>query len=82
MIYIISEHCTKYAEYSIPPLRFGPSMPKENIVFNRDLAMDRMWLESGPVRNIVDSETELQNAMIINEKCTEKLWNDYINAEV
>lgn len=65
-------------EYSITPLRSRASIPKENIILNREISMEIMWLNLNPLLHIVSVENE----SFINEKSSYDLWNDLIDCWV
>ena len=79
MLQDIAEKCDQCAEHAVPPFRFRASIPKDNIIFNRELSIDLMWLNGKPVLHVVDTETGFQNAIFIQDKTAENLWNDFIN---
>lgn len=68
MLEKISRACEVCNEHSIPPFRFRASIPEGNITFNREIAIDIMWLSGKPALHIVDTETNFQNAVFISGK--------------
>lgn len=52
----ISETYAAYNLHSVPLFLFAASIRKENIIFNREIAMEIMWLNGKPVFHIDDVE--------------------------
>lgn len=69
----ISIACQACAPYTVPPFRFRTTIPPDEIVFNRELAMDLMYLNKKPVLHVIDTATNFQNAVFIRSKSTEDL---------
>lgn len=67
------KNCEQWWEYSVPLLRFRTSIPKHNIILNREIYIDLMWMNEKPVLNIVKTETGFQNATFIEGKTTESI---------
>lgn len=36
----IEEHCEKSSKFSVPPFRFRKTIPKDEIIYNREITMD------------------------------------------
>lgn len=53
----ISKTCSTCQYLSPRPLRFKASLPDEEIVFNKQLALDVFFLDSNPALHIVDTHT-------------------------
>ena len=41
---VIAKNCAAFQTYSTKPQRFKVSIPSEKVVFNREVALDLMWL--------------------------------------
>ena len=74
----ISKACSSCATYSNPPFRFRATISPDNIIFNREVSMDLMWLNKRAVLHIVDTATSFQNATFIRSQSSKELWNDFI----
>lgn len=77
-LYKIPDHCEQCSEYTTPPFLFRTSIHKENIVFNRKLCMDLMWLSTKPAPHTVATETGFQTAIFIKDKSAESLWYGFV----
>ena len=75
----ISQHCASCTTFSVPPFRFRATIPPEDIIFNREVAIDLMWLNGKPVLHVVDTATNFQNAVFLKSKSTDDIWNDFID---
>lgn len=64
----IADHCEKFSEYSVPSFSFRTTIPKDEIIFTRKIAMGLMWLNGQPLLNVLDTETIFQNAIFIKGK--------------
>lgn len=58
----IAYNCEKCAEIFVLPFCFRTKLPKDEIMFNREIVMNLMWLNGKPVLDVVDTENNLQNA--------------------
>lgn len=61
LLHNISDTCEICNEDAIPPFRFIATVLEENIAFNREIAMDIMWLRGKPLIQTVAVETNFQN---------------------
>lgn len=59
----ISKACETCQEFSTNPICFRAQVPPDKIVFNYELAMDLLCLESVPILHVVDIHTNFQSAM-------------------
>lgn len=75
----ILESCEKCNENCIQPFISRESILEENIMFNRQIAMDHMWINGKAVLHIVDVETNYWNAIFINWKLRLDLWKGFID---
>lgn len=74
----IGQKCTPCKVHSTRPYHFRVSIPLNDIIFNHELAMDLLWLEGIPVLHIVDTHTNIQNAIIPNGKSSLELWEAFM----
>ena len=59
--------------------RFRVSLPSEDIVFNRKVYMDIMYLDGKSVPHIVDKDTQFSAAAFLSHgETTEDVWNIYM----
>lgn len=64
----ISKACEVCNEYIVSPFRFRATIPEQNIIFNRLIAIDIMWIIGKPVVHIAGVEKNFQNAILISGK--------------
>ena len=69
--------CDVCQRLSRAPSRFRVSLPMENVVFNRILCVEIMYLESNPVLHCVDRETKFNAATFLPDETTETAWQTY-----
>ena len=50
--------------FSAPPQRFRFSLPRSDIIFNREMALDLIWIEKKAVLHVVDIETGFNYATL------------------
>jgi hypothetical protein len=72
----VARACCSCQEYSIKPTRFKVAIPETGIVFNRQVALDLMFIKidvgrSKPVLHVVDVETNFTSAIFLNGESTE-----------
>lgn len=75
----VSNNCEQCLEYSVLRFQFLTRIPKENVILNRELAIDLIWLNNKQVLHLVDKETGFQNGTFITNKSAENIWNDFVN---
>ena len=75
----INKKCSVCSEHSVPPFRFRASIPPDEIIFNREVSIDLMWLDKKPILHIVDTATNFQNALFIRKKTAQDLWDDFVD---
>lgn len=63
---------------SVPPFRFGASVPPKAIIFNREISTDLMWVNNKPVLHVVVTAIKFQNAVFFKSKYTKEVWKDFI----
>lgn len=64
------------------PHRFRVSLPEGEVVFNRTVCMDIMFLDSKPVLHIVDKDTKFSAAAFLRNETTDEAWNVYMRSWV
>ena len=74
----IQSACRTCAVYSKGPHRFRVSFPKEECVFNHELALDLMWLKKKPVLHVVDTSTHFSAAIFLPSKSTVDIWHAFL----
>lgn len=70
------ENCFKHA---FTPFRFRSFIPRDQIIFNRELSKYLMSLNGKPVLHILETETGFQNDLFTGDKTAERLWTIFIN---
>ncbi|MEM1283154.1 MAG: reverse transcriptase domain-containing protein [Chlamydiota bacterium] len=74
----ISKSCKTCQAFSKPPERFKVSLPPSDIVFNREVAIDLMWLDKRAVLHVVDTETHFNGACFLKGQTVEDVWNAFV----
>ena len=60
------------------PHRFRVSLPEGDIVFNRTVCLDLMFLDSKTVLHIVDKDTKFSAAAFLGRETAEAVWEVYM----
>jgi hypothetical protein len=68
----IQQECDTCQRLGPRPLRFQVSIPDE-IIFNRELALDLMYLDGQAVLHIVDLSTRFSSAVFLQDQSTESV---------
>eukprot|EP00171_Calliarthron_tuberculosum_P000524 IDg524t1 len=75
----ITRECDICQRVADQPGRFRVSLPEEDVVFNRTVMMDLMFLESQPVLHIICKDTLFSTAVLLTDGSTTKdVWRAYI----
>lgn len=76
----ISNACSTCQIFSAKPQRFKVSMPNEKVIFNREVALDLMWLDGKrtPTLHIVDIDTHFNSAAILKGQTVEHVWDAFL----
>ena len=74
----ISEACKTCQTFSVKPQRFRVSLPPENMVFNREVALDLMWISRRAVLHAVDMDTNFSSAIFLKEQTVEGVWRAFV----
>lgn len=64
----MAENGEPCSEQPVPPVRFRASIPRDEIIFNREFSIDLIWLKEKPVLHIVDTKTGFQNSIFTKDK--------------
>lgn len=75
----ISKSCSTCQTFSTKPQRFKVSMPNEKVVFNREVALDLMYLENKAVLHIVDIDTHFNSAQFLKGNTVEDVWDAFLS---
>ena len=59
--------------------RLRVSLPNADVVFNRTLCLDLMYLDSTPVLHVVDKDTKLSAAAFLGKETADATWNTFMN---
>ena len=75
----ISSTCDLCQRRTRAPHRFRVSLPDADVVFNRTLCLDLMYLENKPVLHVVDKDTEFSAAAFLGKETADATWNTFMN---
>ncbi|CDF36767.1 unnamed protein product [Chondrus crispus] len=75
----ISSTCDLFQRRSRAPHRFRASLPDADVVFNRTLCLDLMYLENTPVLHVVDKDTKFSAAAFLGKETADATWNTFMN---
>lgn len=74
----LSAKCDMCQRNAGEPRRFRVALPHDDIVFNRTVFLDLMFLKSKPVLHIVDMDTKFSAASFLERETTEELWKTFL----
>jgi len=77
----ISKACATCQRFTPKPQSFQVSVPK-GIVFNQDLALDLMFLDSMAVLHVVDTQTHFSSAIFLQGQSVEDIWYAFLECWV
>ena len=60
------------------PHRFRVSLPDADVVFNRTLCLDLMYLENKPVLHVVNKDTKFSAAAFLGKETAGATWNKFM----
>lgn len=75
----ISKSCSVCQTYSTNPQRFKVSLPNDEVTFNREVALDLMWVEGKAVLHVVDIDTHFNNAIFLKGQSVEDVWEVFLS---
>ena len=75
----ITKSCKTCQTFSAPPQRFTVSLPPSEIYFNRQVALDLMWIERRAVLHVVDTETHFNAAVFLKKQTVEGVWDAFVS---
>lgn len=78
----LSAACDVCQRVSRAPGRFRVALPPDDVVFNRVVLLDIMYLESRSVLHIVDKDTSFNAAAFTRGERLEQLWQLYLDTWV
>ncbi|CDF33317.1 unnamed protein product [Chondrus crispus] len=73
----VTARCDVCQRLSRAPSRFRVSLPHKDIVFNRILCVDIMFLDKKVVLHCVDKDTKFNSAAFISDQTVDTLWSTY-----
>ena len=79
MLEEISQSCSTCQTFSRKPQRFKVSMPNEKVIFNREVALDLMWLDGKAILHVVDIDTSFNSAHFLKGQTVEHVWDAFLN---
>lgn len=72
-----SKACSTFQRFSPKPQSFKVTISDE-IVSNKELSLDPMWLDSKPFLHIVDRDTHFRAARVIKGRSVDKIWYRFL----
>ena len=60
----IADKCQGRKRFGMHPYRCRVSLPRDEVIFNHEVAIDLFWVEGNPVLHIVDTQTGFQNVAL------------------
>ena len=81
----IQMKCSPCAKFSRKPLSFQiGNIDTNEIVFNKEIAMDIFWIEGTPVLHVIDLGTRYSAAQLLTKKPidTDEVWNAFLKCWV
>ncbi len=75
----ISHSCATCQIFSAPPQRFRVSLPPSDVVFNREVAMDLMWIDKKALFHVVDLEENFSSATFLPIQTEDGVWSTFIS---
>ena len=73
MLEEITKACQTCQRFTPKPQSFKVSFPQD-IMFNRELALDLMWIRVKPLLHVVDLGTHFSSAEFVNGRSVEAVW--------
>lgn len=70
----ITAECKYRRLFSTPPSRSQASIPLDQRLFNYEVAVCFVWLESRPVLHVICTYTTFQRATVLRPKSVEDIW--------
>lgn len=65
--------CHHYRPFSLRPFRLCSSILPDELLFNHEISVDLLWLESHPVLHIVCTHTRFQSAAVLRGENVEAI---------
>lgn len=78
----ILDSCDACKQCLITPEHFKVSLPPDKIIFNKELAMDVMWLGNKAVLHVIDTDTHFNSASILKGHSVEDVWKSFLSCWV
>lgn len=79
----VSRNCDLCQRLAKDPSRFRVALPPGDIVFNRTVLLDIMYLDGKPLLHVVDKDTLFSAATFLsNGESTEDVWRAYVRCWV
>ncbi len=77
----IVKRCGSWQTWTSNPTRFRATLPDSVIIFNDEVEVDLMWIDSDPVLCIIDRGTRYSVVKFLHAKTAEHIWEVIINCE-
>ncbi len=75
----ITRSCEICQTFSTRSQRFRVSLPPSDIVINRKIAMDFMWIDKKAALHVVDIETNFSSASFLPDQMVEGVWDAFVS---
>eukprot|EP00170_Pyropia_yezoensis_P001808 contig_7710_g1812 len=78
----LTKHCDICQRLARQPGRFRVTLPPDDVVFNRTVLLDVMYLDRRPLLHIIDKVTLFSAACFLNGETVEAVWQAYLDSWV
>ena len=75
----VASECDVCQRNMAAPSRFRTALPADDVVFNRCVCMDIMFLEGKAVLHMVDKDTKFSAAAFLPKQTVDELWSTYLS---
>ena len=78
----ISAACDLCQRLSHAPHRFRVALPDGEVVFNKTVCLDLMYLDNAAVLHVVDKDTKFSAATFLSNETAKETWNTFMRIRV
>lgn len=78
----LTKQCDICQRLARQPGRFRVTLPPDDVVFNRTVLLDVMYLDRRPLLHIIDKDTLFSAACFLNGETVEAVWQAYLDSWV
>ena len=75
----INETCHLCQRLAHAPHRFHVALPDEDVIFNRTVCLDLMYLDNSAVLHVVDKDTKFSAASFLAKETAEETWKTFMS---